>query len=62
MREAAQASREFKFTALLHHINVELLTSSFYEFKKTAAVGVDRVTWHEYEQGLEDRRPTLRVG
>jgi group II intron reverse transcriptase/maturase len=62
VREAAQASREFKFTALLHHINVELLTSSFYELKKKAAVGVDQVTWHEYEQGLEDRRPTLRVG
>ena len=55
VREAAQASREFKFTALLHHINVELLTSSFYELKKKAAVGVDKVTWHEYEQGLEDR-------
>ena len=55
VREAAQASREFKFTALLHHINVELLTSSFYELKKKAAVGVDKMTWHEYEQGLEDR-------
>jgi group II intron reverse transcriptase/maturase len=55
VREAARNCRELKFTNLLHHINVELLNSSFYQLKKTAAVGIDRVTWHEYEQGLEDR-------
>ena len=55
VREAARQSRELKFTAMLHHIGEELLTSSFYELKKKAAVGVDGVTWHEYEQGLEDR-------
>lgn len=47
--------RELKFTNLLHHINVELLESSFYQLKKTAAVGIDGVSWHEYEQGLEER-------
>jgi len=55
VREAAAGSRQFKFTALLHHINVELLTASFYQLKKTAAVGIDGVTWREYEQGLEER-------
>ncbi len=55
VRNAAHANRELKFTALLHHVGVELLTSSFYQLKKSAAVGVDQVTWHEYEQGLEDR-------
>ena len=55
VREAARTSRDLKFTALLHHINEELLTSSFYELKKRAAVGVDRMTWHEYEGDLEDR-------
>jgi RNA-directed DNA polymerase len=55
VREAARQSRDLKFTALLHHINEELLTSSFYELKKKAAVGVDRMTWHEYEEGLEAR-------
>jgi group II intron reverse transcriptase/maturase len=55
VRETAASSRDLKFTALLHHINVELLTSSFYQLKKTAAVGVDKVTWHEYEQDLEER-------
>ncbi len=55
VRDAARTSRELKFTALLHHLNVELLTWSFYQLKKRAAVGVDKMTWHEYEQGLEDR-------
>jgi group II intron reverse transcriptase/maturase len=55
VRETARNRRELKFTNLLHHLNVELLTSSFYQLKKTAAVGIDRVTWHEYEQGLQDR-------
>ena len=55
VREAARQSRDLKFTALLHHINVELLTSSFYQLKKNAAVGVDQMTWHEYEEDLENR-------
>jgi group II intron reverse transcriptase/maturase len=55
VREAAANSREFKFTNLLHHLNVELLTASFYQLKKSAAVGVDKMSWREYEQGLADR-------
>lgn len=53
VREAARKSRQLKFTALLHHVNVPLLRSSFYRLKRTAAVGVDGVTWHEYERDLE---------
>jgi len=52
---ATRKSRDFKFTALHHHINVELLTSSFYQLKKKAAFGVDQMTWHEYEKGLKNR-------
>jgi RNA-directed DNA polymerase len=55
VRETARSRRELKFSNLLHHINVELLTSSFYQLKKNAAVGIDGMTWHEYEQDLEDR-------
>jgi len=55
VRETASRRRELKFSNLLHHINVELLTSSFYQLKKKAAVGIDEMRWHEYEQDLEDR-------
>ena len=53
VREAAGKSRELKFTTLLHHINEELLTASFHQLKRKAAVGIDGVSWHEYEQDLE---------
>jgi RNA-directed DNA polymerase len=48
-----------KFTALLHHLTVDLLRESFYSLKRKAAPGVDGVTWQEYEDGLEDRLTDL---
>jgi group II intron reverse transcriptase/maturase len=53
VREAARKDRTLKFTALLHHVNEDCLTEAFFNLKKTAAVGVDGVTWQEYEQNLE---------
>jgi RNA-directed DNA polymerase len=55
VRQAAKENKELKFTALLHHLTVELLRESFYQMKREAAPGVDGVTWREYETGLEDR-------
>lgn len=55
VREAARKDRSLVFTALLHHLRPELLTSSFYDLKKQAAAGIDGVTWQEYEQDLEHR-------
>ena len=48
-----------RFTALLHHVTVNLLRESFDALKKNAAPGVDGVTWREYETGLEDRLADL---
>ena len=55
VRKAAQENKEMKFTALLHHLTVDLLRESFYSLKRKAAPGVDGVTWQEYESGLEER-------
>ena len=55
VRQAARKSKELKFTALLHHVTVNLLRECFYAMKRKAAPGVDGVTWQEYETGLEDR-------
>ena len=56
VREAARQDSTLRFTALLHHIHInqDCLTEAFYNLKKTAAVGVDGVTWPEYERDLED--------
>jgi hypothetical protein len=55
VRKAAREGKEIKFTALLHHLTVDLLRESFYALKRKAAPGVDGVTWQEYETGLEGR-------
>jgi RNA-directed DNA polymerase len=55
VREAARKDSTLRFTALMHHINEDCLTEAFYHLKKAAAVGVDGVTWQEYEQDLPAR-------
>ena len=59
VRERARKNKQERFTALLHHVNVDLLRESFYSLKRRAAPGVDGVTWREYETGLEDRLKDL---
>src|SRR6516165_941484 len=48
VRKAAKEHQEMKFTALLHHLTVDLLRGSFYALKRKAAPGVDGMTWQEY--------------
>jgi RNA-directed DNA polymerase len=50
---AARKDSQLRFTALLHHINEDCLREAFFNLKKHAAVGVDEVTWHDYEHDLE---------
>jgi RNA-directed DNA polymerase len=55
VREAARKGRDVRFTALMHHITPDLLADSFRHLKRSAAAGVDGVTWREYENGLANR-------
>ena len=48
-----------RFTALLHHVSVDLLRNSYYNLKKGAAAGVDGMTWQEYGGNLEERLADL---
>jgi RNA-directed DNA polymerase len=50
---AAEPNRQDKLTALLHHIDIDVLRASFFGLKKTAAPGVDEMTWTEYAKHLE---------
>src|SRR5271168_3209191 len=59
VREAAKKRRQERFTALLHHVSVDLLRDSYYALQRQAAPGVDGVTWQEYETGLENRLADL---
>jgi group II intron reverse transcriptase/maturase len=42
-----------RFTALFHHLTVDLLKEAYFWLKRSAAPGVDGLTWKEYEQDLE---------
>lgn len=59
VRQAAKEDKRLRFTALLHHVNLELLRRSYYSLKRQAAAGVDGVTWEEYGNGLEERLADL---
>ena len=53
VRKAARLRKKEKFTALLHHINIDLLREAFFALKRDAAPGVDGVTWRTYEADLD---------
>ena len=53
VRKAARLRKEEKFTALLHHINLDLLREAFFALKRDAAPGVDGMTWRAYETDLD---------
>src|SRR5512132_1084868 len=53
IRKVAKERKKERFTALFHHISVELLGMSFFELKEDAAPGVDGLTWKDYEADLE---------
>jgi hypothetical protein len=52
IRQAARQRKKEKFTALLHHISIDLLDEAFFELKEDAAAGVDGLSWADYEQIL----------
>ena len=59
VRQAAKARKKERFTALLHHVNLDLLRLSFYALKRNAAPGADGVTWQDYEVDLEGNLQSL---
>ena len=59
VREAAKEDKEKRFTALLHHVTIPLLASSYNSLKRQAAAGVDGVTWEEYGEDLAERLAEL---
>jgi RNA-directed DNA polymerase len=47
VRKVAKERKQERFTALLHHLNVDLLRDSFYALQRQASPGVDGLTWQE---------------
>jgi RNA-directed DNA polymerase len=59
IRKVARERKKERFTALFHHISIELLEQSFFELEENAASGVDRLTWKDYEADLERKLEDL---
>ena len=53
VRRVAKQDRKVRFTALLHHVDVDRLRTAYWALNPKAATGVDGVTWQDYGQDLE---------
>ena len=61
VRTAARLRKKEKFTALLHHVTIDLLRDAYSWLKRDAAAGVDGVTWDEYGTDLESNLVDLHA-
>ena len=59
VRQAARQRKKEKFTALQHHISIDLLRVAFLALKRNAAPGVDDLTWRTYAQDLDQNLTDL---
>ena len=53
VREVARRDKGTRFTALLHHVDVDRLRAAYWAINPKAATGVDGLTWGAYGQDLE---------
>jgi len=61
VRQRAKGDKDERFTALLHHVDVDRLRTAFLSLKKDAAAGVDGVTWKQYDEHLEEHLGALHA-
>src|SRR3954447_6676909 len=53
IRGAVTRNRKEKLTALLHHVDVDVLRAGFLSLRRAAAPGGDGMTWERYAEDLE---------
>jgi RNA-directed DNA polymerase len=61
VRRVAQKDKEARFTALLHHVDVDRLRAAYRAIRPKAAPGVDGVRWEDYGQDLEGNLADLHA-
>jgi group II intron reverse transcriptase/maturase len=59
VRETARRDKNARFTALMHHVTIERLRQAYLRVSRTAAAGVDGVTWEQYGKQLEENIQAL---
>jgi len=62
VRKAAKQRKKAKFTALFHHLSVDLLREAFLVLKRDAGPGMEGLTWQTYAADLERKLTDLHTG
>ena len=61
VRRVAKQDKDVRFTALLHHVDIDRLRAAYWALKPKAAPGVDGVTWQDYGEDLEENLRDLHA-
>jgi RNA-directed DNA polymerase len=61
VRQKARTDKKVQFTALLHHVDVDLLREAYRGLNPRAATGVDDMTWADFGLELEDNLQHLHA-
>ncbi len=61
VRQMARKDKKARFTALLHHVDVDRLREAYRALNPRAATGVDEVTWEDYGRALEGNLESLHA-
>jgi RNA-directed DNA polymerase len=61
VRTAARLKKKERFTALLHHVSIDLLRQAYSWLSRDAAAGVDGIKWDEYGVELDRRLADLHA-
>jgi RNA-directed DNA polymerase len=61
VRRVARTDKEARFTALLHHVDINRLRAAYWALNPKAATGVDGVTWEDYGKDLEENLRDLHA-
>ena len=59
VRQVARRDKDARFTALLHHVDIDRLRSAYRAIRPQAAPGIDGVTWQDYGEDLEENLEDL---
>ena len=61
VRQVARKDKDVRFTALLHHVDVDRLRAAYWAIRPKAAPGVDGITWSDYGLDLEENLRGLQA-
>ncbi len=51
--KCAKENKTFQFESLAHHLNVEFLKDCYNNLARNKAVGIDKISWQEYNSNLD---------